>query len=160
MQAAYLPLTLYLGYNEAVKPYIYVAPRFHLWLDGHVKWERSYDDESFPPLVYESELNQDVIKPYDVSAVAGLGLCTRFAVNRTQFFLKFDLAYGFGPLNNFSQHEIEESLVFQGWGDIEHETLGRRHLQNLELRMTFLLPLRKHLKDACSFDQGMTKPKR
>lgn len=154
-----LPITLYLGHNEMIKPYIYLAPRFHLWLNGKVNWERTYDDESFAPLVYESDLNQDVISSYDMSAIAGLGLCTRLMMGHTQMFIKFDVSYGYGPFNMFSKHEIEESVEFQGWGDIAHETLGQRKIQNLEARLTFLLPLRNHLKDACAFEQKMRNPK-
>jgi len=91
--------------------------------------------------------------------VAGLGFCSRIKVNRAQFFVKFDLSYGIGLLNNFSQHEIDGDVLFQGWGDIEHETLGKRRFHNVEARLTLLIPLRKPLKDACSFDQRMRKNK-
>ena len=154
-----LPVTYYIGYGESIRPYLYVAPRFTLWLNGDVKWERTYDDESYVPLVYESELNNATIAPYDLSAVAGVGLCSRILVKRTQFFVKFDISYGLSVINNFSQHEVAEDVLFQGWGDIEHETLGSRFLQNVEARLTLLIPLRKPLKDACAFDQKMKKGK-
>lgn len=154
-----LPITYYIGYGESIRPYVYVAPRFTLWLNGNVKWERTYDDNSYAPLVYESELNNATITPYDLSAVAGVGLCSRILIKRTQFFVKFDLSYGFGVLSNFSQHEVAEEVEFQGWGDIEHETLGNRYLQNVEARLTLSVPLRKFLKDACAFDQKMRKGK-
>lgn len=154
-----IPVTYYIGYDENIRPYLYVAPRFTLWLNGKVKWERTYDDESYTPVVYESELNNATIAPYDLGAMAGVGLCSRVLVNRTRFFVKFDLAYGFSVMNNFSQHEVNEDVVFQGWGDIEHETLGKRLLQNVEARLTLLVPLRNHLKDACAFDQKMRKGK-
>ena len=154
-----LPITYYIGYDENIRPYLYVAPRFALWLNGNVKWERTYDDESYTPVVYESELNNATIAPYDLSAMAGLGLCSRVLINRTQFYVKFDLSYGLSMMNTFSQHEVNEDVVFQGWGDIEHETLGMRYLQNVEARLTLMMPLRKPLKDACSFEQKMKKGK-
>lgn len=154
-----IPITWYLGYGETFRPYIYVAPRFDLWLNGDLRWERTYDDASYDPVVYESVLNKATITPYDLSAVAGVGLCSRIMVKRTQLFLKFDLSYGMSVLSNFSQQEVDESIPFQGWGDIEHETLGERRLQNVEARVTLLLPLRKRLKDACAFDQKMKKGK-
>ena len=154
-----MPITYYIGYGENIRPYLYVAPRFILWLNGNVKWERTYDDESYTPLVYESELNKAIIAPFDFSAVAGVGLCSRFLIKRTQFFLKFDLSYGISVMSNFSQHEMDEDVAFQGWGDIEHEALGKRYLQNVEARLTLLMPLRKLLKDACAFDQKMKKGK-
>lgn len=156
---ARLPITYYIGYGESIRPYFYVAPRFTLWLNGNVRWERTYDNESYDPVVFESELNNATIAPYDLSAVAGVGLCSRVLVKRTQFFVKFDLSYGMSVLNNFSQHEVAEDVEFQGWGDLEHETLGSRYLQNVEARLTLLIPLRKPLKDACAFEQKMKKGK-
>lgn len=154
-----IPITYYFGYGENTRPYVYVAPRCDIWLNGNLRWERTYDDESYSPVVYESELNKATMKPYDISAVAGIGLCHRFLVSRTQFFMKFDLSYGISVLSNFSQQEVDETVAFQGWGDIEHETLGDRYLQNVEARLTLLLPLRNRLKDACAFDQKMKKSK-
>ena len=154
-----VPVTYYVGYDEYIRPYLYVAPRFTLWLNGNVKWERTYDDGSFSPVVYESELNSATIAPYDLSAVAGMGLCSRILVSRTQLLVKLDLSYGISAMNTFSQHEVNEDVVFQGWGDIEHEALGVRFLQNVEARLTLLVPLRKSLKDACAFDQKMRKGK-
>ena len=154
-----IPVTYYLGYGENIRPYLYVAPRFDLWLNGNAKWVRSYDDDSYQPVVYETELNNATSKPFDVSAVAGVGLCSRVMVKKVQFFVKLDVSYGLSVLSNFSQHEVDEDVVFQGWGDIEHETLGTRYLQNAEARLTLLVPLRKHLKDACAFEQKTKKGK-
>ncbi len=154
-----VPVTLYLGYGETFRPYVYVAPRFDLWLNGNLRWERTYDDESYAPVVYESELNKATIRPYDISAVAGVGICSRLMIKQTRLFLKFDLSYGMSVPSNFSQQEVNEEISFQGWGDIEHETLGQRRLQNVEARLTLLLPLRNRLKDACTFDQQMKKGK-
>ena len=89
----------------------------------------------------------------------GVGLCNRFMAGRTQFFLKLDLSYGLSVLSNFSEHEVDEDVVFQGWGDIAHETLGQRRLQNVEARLTLMMPLGTYLKDACAFDQRMKKGK-
>ena len=154
-----VPVTLYLGYGESFRPYVYVAPRFDLWLNGDLRWERTYDDESYTPVTYESELNKSTIRSYDIGAVAGVGLCSRLMLKQTRLFLKFDLSYGMSVPSNFSQREVNEDIPFQGWGDIEHETLGQRRLQNVEARLTLLLPLRKRLKDACAFDQQMKKGK-
>ena len=154
-----LPVTYYLGYGENLRPYIYVAPRFDLWLNGNAKWVRSYDNDSYQPVIYETELTNATSKPFDVSAVAGVGLCGRVMIKKIQFFVKLDVSYGISALSNFSQHEVNEDVVFQGWGDIEHETLGKRYLQNAEARLTLLMPLRKHLKDACAFEQKTKKGK-
>jgi hypothetical protein len=154
-----IPITYYLGYGENLRPYLFVAPRFDLWMNGNAKWERTYDDNSYQPVVYETELTNATIMPFDVSAVAGVGLCSRVMVKRTQFFVKLDVSYGISVLSNFSQHEVNEDVTFQGWGDIEHETLGLRYLQNVEARLTLLVPLRKFLKDACAFEQKTKKGK-
>ncbi len=154
-----MPFAYYFGDNDVVKPYVFVAPRFDLWLNGNIRWERTYDDDSFAPLVYESEVNNATMAQYDIGAVAGLGLCSRIMVNGVQFYVKFDLSYGMAMSNSFSQHEVNEDVAFQGWGDIAHETLGERLLQNVEARLTLLMPLGKRLKDACAFDQRMRKGK-
>ena len=154
-----MPISCYFGYGESIRPYFYVAPRFDLWLNGNLSWERTYDNDSYPSVVYDTELTNATIMPFDVSAVLGVGLCNRFMVHRTQFFVKLDLSYGLSLLSNFSQLEVDENVLFQGWGDIEHETLGKRYLQDVEARLTLLVPLRKHLKDACAFDQKIKKGK-
>ena len=154
-----IPVTYYFGSSEVVKPYVYVASRFNLWLNGNVRWERTYDDESYSPLVYESELNKATIAPFDLGAVAGLGLCGRIAMAHARVFVKFDLSYGISALSDFSQQEVDEKVTFQGWGDIEHETLGNRHLHDLEVRLTLLMPLWKPLKGACAFNQEQRRGK-
>lgn len=154
-----IPITWYMGYGETFRPYVYIAPRFDLWLNGNLRWERTYDDESYEPVTYESELNKAMMQPYDISAVAGVGICSRIMLKQTRLFLKFDISYGMSVLSNFSQQEVDESIPFQGWGDIEHENLGQRRLHNVEARLTLLVPLRKSLKDACAFDQKMKKGK-
>ena len=154
-----IPISYYLGYGENVRPYLFVAPRFDLWLNGNAKWERTYDNNSYQPVVYETELTDATNMPYDISAMAGVGLCGRVLIKKIQFFVKLDVSYGISLLSNFSQHEVNEDVEFQGWGDIEHETLGKRYLQNAEARLTLLMPLRKHLKDACAFEQKTKKGK-
>lgn len=162
---AQIPVTYYLGSNNSWKPYVYLAPRVSVWLGDSIRWERTYDNGSYTPVMHQSALNKDNIKPYDIGAMAGLGLCSRMLVKRTQLFVKFDVSYCISVLSNFSNNEVQASeasqttFVFEGWGDIEHENLGRRYLQNVEARLTLLIPLRKHLKDACAFDQRMKKKK-
>lgn len=161
-----LPVTYYFGYDNTWHPYVYVAPRLSLWTGGNLHWERTYDDGSYPPLVYDTTLNRATVRPFDVSVVGGLGVCRRVMMGRTQMFVKLDVSYGISVLNTFSEKETDaaagqigaassgNAFVFYGWGDIGHETLGERYLQNVEVRLTVLLPLRKHLKDACAFKQS------
>lgn len=162
---ARLPVTLYFGSDDKWKTFVYLAPRVSVWFGDSIRWERTYDNDSYSPVVHHSPVCKDNLKPYDISAVAGIGVCRRMLLGRTQLFMKFDVSYGFGVLSNFSENEVQaaqneneqNSFVFHGWGDIEHENLGHRHLQNVEARLTILVPLRKHLKDACAFDQRMKK---
>jgi len=162
---ARIPVTLYLGSDETVKPYVYLAPRVSLWLGDSIRWKRTYDDASYAPVVYTHAVDKGTMNPYDISVVAGLGVCSRIMLGQMPLFLKFDLNYGISVLSNFSKEEIaaanegSEGFVFYGFGDVEHEELGRRHLQNAEARLTILIPIKKRLKDACAFNQGMRKPK-
>ena len=55
-----IPVSCYLGYGENVRPYLFVAPRFDLWLNGNARWERTYDDNS-----YHVKLCGDVRKWHD-----------------------------------------------------------------------------------------------
>ena len=162
---ARVPVTLYLGSGETVKPYVYLAPRVSLWLGDSIRWKRTYDDASYAPVVYTHAVDKGTMNPYDISVVAGLGVCSRIMLGQMPLFLKFDVNYGISVLSNFSKEEIaaanesSEGFVFYGFGDVEHEELGRRHLQNAEARLTILIPIKKRLKDACAFNQGMRKPK-
>lgn len=153
-----IPVTLYFGNGKHLKPYFYVAPRFSVWMDGEVRWERTYDDASFPPQLFDSELTDAMIRPFDISAMAGVGLCGRMKLGRRLFFCKLDLGYGISVMSTFSQGEVNEEVVFQGWGNIDHEELGKRRLQNAEIRLTFLVPLQKPVDDACDFNQKPYRP--
>lgn len=154
-----VPFTVYFGEGELLKPYIYLAPCLSVWLDGNIRWERTYDDASFQPVVFESGLTDAMIRPFDLGAEAGAGLCSRLKIGRRALLVKLDLGYGLSVLSNFSQGEVNESVVFEGWGDIAHESLGQRRLQNAEARLTILLPLKKLPDDACNFNQKPYRPK-
>lgn len=155
-----VPLAIYFGEKSRLRPYVFVAPRFCLWTGGKYHWERKYDDGSTEPLVYEGEVTQAMIQPYDLSAVAGAGLCGHLKMRQMQLFVKFDLGYGHSLMNTFSQAEINEEVSYQGWGDLEHVSLGKRFQQNLEARLTLLVPLQKPDADACDFNQSPRRPKR
>lgn len=161
-----VPVTLYFGSGESIKPYVYLAPRVSLWLGDSIRWERTYDDASYAPVVYKYAVDKNTMRPYDVSVVAGVGLCGRLMLGQMPLLLKLDLNYGISVMSTFSQDEItaategSESFIFYGWGDIEHEDLGRRYLQNAEARLTVLIPIKKRLKDACAFDQIMRRGKK
>ena len=144
------PVSYYIGYGEAFRPFIFVAPRLDLWIMGNLQWERSYTDQLYPTLTYECELNNATTAPFDLSAITGIGLCSKITTQHSDFFVRIELAYGISLLSNFSSLEKTSQAVFQGWGDINHETLGERRLQNIEARITVLIPLQKQLEDACA----------
>lgn len=161
-----VPVTFYLGQGESMKPYVYVAPRVGLWLGDSIRWERTYDDASYAPVVYTHAVDKSTMKPYDVSMVVGFGVCGKVVLDQTPVFVKLDVNYGISVLSTFSNDEIiadnegSETFVFQGWGDIEHEDLGRRYMQNVEAKLTVLVPIKRRLKDACAFEQRMKKGKK
>jgi len=155
-----VPVAFFFGGSEWVRPYVYIAPRVSIWTKGQVKWERSYDDASDQPMLIESELTNAMVRPYDISAEAGFGVCGKLKLGRRHLFVKLDLGYGMSVLSNFAQGEVNEEVTFEGWGDIEHERLGQRRLQNVEARLTLLVPLQKPVNDACDFNQNRYQPKR
>ena len=159
-----IPIAYYLGYHEFIRPYLFVAPRLDLWMSGDLSWVRSYGNNAYKPLEFKPKLTDAMIAPFDVSAVAGVGLCGRLMWGRTRFFVKFELSYGISVMSNFSSKEVKAAeeassatvsnpLIIQGWGDLAHEELGRRYLHNVEARLSLLIPLRTHLKDACALQQ-------
>lgn len=145
-----VPITLWIGYDETVRPYLFVAPRLDLWLGGNAKWVRWYENDSYQPLTYTCELTDAIITPYDVSAVGGFGVGSRFFIGRTRFFVKFELSYGISIINNFPQKDDQTAVTVEGWGDLSQESFGERYLQNVEARLILLIPLRRHLRDACA----------
>jgi len=159
-----VPLTFYIGANDNWRPYVYLAPRVSLWLGGTVKWERTYDDDSYVSLVYDTPLTQAMVNPVDVGVVGGIGFRQLIMVRNLRLFLKFDVSYGISLMDTFSPQEIkaeasahegrDDGFDFYGWGDIGHETLGKRYLQNVEARLTIMVPLRKHLNDACAMKRN------
>lgn len=155
-----VPVAVYFGEGEYLKPYIYVAPRFSVWTGGQIRWERAYDDASFQSMVFESELTDAMVQPFDLSAEVGGGLCSKIKLGQRPLFIKFELGYGISMMSNFSQGEVNEIVTFEGWGNIEHERLGQRHLQNAEVRLTLLVSLQKLAADACDFNQKLFKPKK
>lgn len=148
-----IPLAVYFGEGRLLKPYAYLAPRFSVWLGGNVHWERTYDDATYQSITFDSELTDAMIRPIDFSVEAGVGLCSRLKIGRRALLIKLDVGYGISVVSNFSHDEVNEEVVFEGWGDIAHENLGQRRLQNAEARLTLLLPLQKLPDDACNFNQ-------
>lgn len=148
-----VPFVWYFGDGALLKPYVYVAPRVGLWMGGRYSWERTYDNDYFAPLIFEGDITRAMMRPFDLGAIAGIGFCSRLKTRQMHLFVKFDLGYGVNATNSFSQGEIDEMVMFQGWGDIGQEKLGQRHLQNVEARLTLLVPFQKPAADACDFDQ-------
>lgn len=154
-----IPIAVYFGSGDRLKPYIYIAPRLNVWTGGHLRWEHIYDDASYQPMSFESELTDAMVQPFDLSAETGVGLCNKVKLGQRPLFIKFELGYGINVMSNFSQGEVNETVAFVGWGDIEHEQLGQRRLQNIEARLTLLMSLQKPVADACDFNQKPSKPK-
>lgn len=144
------PVTYYIGYGEVIRPFVFVAPRLDVWIMGDLHWQRSYADQLYPTVSYECDLSNATSAPFDLSAMTGVGLCNKFTTRRVDFFVRVEMSYGISLLSNFSSLEKASQAVFQGWGDIDHENLGERRLQNIEARITVLIPLQRHLEDACS----------
>lgn len=146
-----LPLTIYLGYDGDTRPYCFVAPNFSLLLNGKAEWHRTYLNENpyVSSLDYESPLTKANARPYELSVLAGIGVSHRFKINQMKMFLKVDLGYDFGLMNDFSDAEMNHEVDFIGWGGGNYESLGTRRLQALELKASLMIPIKKPLKDAC-----------
>ena len=147
-----IPISYYFGYESNTRFYAFVAPNFSLLLNGNMAWHRTYLKENpfYGSTDYEMDLTKANARPYEISALVGMGIRQHLQVNRLQMYLKVDFAFNFGLMNDFSDAEMNLEPVFSGWGDIEHETLGTRRMQALELKVSLIIPFKKHLKDACT----------
>lgn len=146
-----IPLTCYLGYESDTRAYCFIAPNFSLVLNGNIEWHRTYLNENafVNALDYEVPLTKANARPYEISVVAGIGVCRRFQINQLKMLVKVDLAYDFGLMNDFSDAELNHEVTFVGWGGSDQESLGTRHMQALELKASLMIPIKKPLKDAC-----------
>ena len=93
-----IPVTYYFMTYNIVNPYVFVAADFSICYAGTVS--KSYPDTNgFPNYTIDVTVSDAVMKPYDISAVAGLGVRFNIPFEVFSLVIKLDAAYNMGLLN-------------------------------------------------------------
>ena len=147
-----VPISYYfLDEESKVRPYVYVAPRFTLPLSGNMFWQQKpVGGGSGITVIDTVEMTAHNMRPWNIGAVVGAGLQFRMNTGSYYFLLRLDASCHFGIFNTYSKEEIEgSSQNVIGASYIDPTLLGRRHIGDATVRLTFLFPIKKTLKGAC-----------
>lgn len=141
----YLPLTYYitLPLSKNIKPYLYVAPRASYILDGQMKLTKTdllpsltSSNTPLPINLTDSTAFADTLR-FNFGATLGLG--TQFKIDLDSYYLlmKFDVSANVYFRQTFNQ------------ADLINEFNHKRYFTDAQATFTFMLPLKKRLRDAC-----------
>lgn len=138
----YLPLTYYLTLplNKNIKPYFYVAPRASYTLDGQMKLTKTdlLPDQQGDPITYPMgpEPFADTLR-FNYGATVGLG--TQFKIDLDSYYLlmKFDVSANVYLRQTFNKMDLTNEFNY------------KRYFTDAQATFTFMLPLKKQLRDAC-----------
>lgn len=136
----YLPLTYYitLPLSKTVKPYLYVAPRASYTLDGQIslsKADRFPTDPQPDPVVTTSSF-ADTLR-FNYGATLGLGAQVKIDLDAYYLLLKFDVSANVYLRQTFNK------------ADLINEFNYKRYFSDAQATITFMLPVKKQLRDAC-----------
>lgn len=158
-----VPLTFYLSntLNARVKPYVFVAPRVSIPLNGMETIEKQLLD-SLGNFQYDAnnniitydtasvQLNASNFRQFNVGVVAGAGVLFKINVSNYYFLVKVDASYNFNVINSYTKDEKNATVPnVLGVGYIEPSLLGKRFITDGTIKATLLFPLKKQLKGAC-----------
>ena len=157
----YYPENITFLRNSISKVYLFVGPELYVPLRGNMDWKRYYSDGTVYS-EYHVEATKTSIRDYCYGIGFGMGYWHKdfhsvYLRNRkrsisTFSISKIDLSC-FLESNSLSKPEMDEAVEnVYGWGDLEHETLGRRYGLVLKLTGTFLLPIKYKPSDSCHID--------
>jgi hypothetical protein len=144
--------------NNVSKLYLFVGPELYLPMSGHMDWKRYYGDGTIYK-EYHIEATKASVRDFYYGFGLGIGFWhkdyhTFFPRNKkrsvsTFFISKVDFSC-FIESNTLSKPEMDEVVEnVYGWGDLEHETLGKRYGLVFKVTGTFLLPIRHKPSDSC-----------
>lgn len=148
--------------ESSTKLYFFGGPELFVPIKGEMDWKRYYSDGTIYSQ-YHVEANENTIREFFGGLVLGVGLWHKELYNcrslmshkksysdvGTYYVMKLDLSCIVDG-NTFSKKEMKEEVEnVYGWGDLDHETLGRRYGLNFKVSMTILLPIRNRRADAC-----------
>ena len=155
-----VPLTFYLSstQNARIKPYVFVAPRISIPLNGTEKLEiqlldslgnfqQNSDGNS---INVQTDLNKSNFRQFNVGLVGGVGVLFKINMNNYYFLVKVDASYNYNLINSYTEDEKNATVPnVLGVGYIEPSLLGKRFITDGTVKATVLFPLKKQLKGAC-----------
>lgn len=157
-----VPLTYYLSstQNARIKPYVFVAPRISIPLNGTEKMEKQLldslgnfqvDDNGNPTSInVQADLNKSNFRQFNVGIVGGVGVLFKINMNNYYFLVKVDASYNYNLINSYTEDEKNATVAnVLGVGYIEPSLLGKRYITDGTIKATVLFPLKKQLKGAC-----------
>lgn len=167
----FVPLTIYKDVyypenitflrNSMSKVYLFVGPELYIPLSGNMDWKRYYSDGSVYS-EYHIEATKTSIRDYCYGLGLGFGYWhkeyhTFYSRKSMRSFSTFSISKidfsCFLESNSLSKPEMDEIVGnVYGWGDLEHESLGKRFGLVFKLTGTFLLPIRYKPSDSCHID--------
>jgi hypothetical protein len=146
--------------NSNSKVYLFGGPELFIPIKGQMNWKRYYSDGTIYSQ-YHVDATRSTVRDYFGGLAFGVGFWHKEFYNCGSLFsprkrcvdsyyiMKLDLSCIVDG-NTFSEKEMKEEVEnMYGWGDLDHETLGRRYGLNFRITATFLLPVRYKPSDAC-----------
>jgi len=145
--------------NSSSKVYLFVGPELYVPVNGNLDWKRYYSDGTIYS-EYHLEATQTTVRVCFYGLGFGIGFWHKnyhsFALrdkNRpinTFSIVKVDFSC-FLESNSLSKQEMEETVEHvYGWGDLEHETLGKRYGLVFKISGTVMFPVKHKPSNACS----------
>lgn len=155
-----IPVTFYLSstQNARIKPYVFVAPRISIPLNGTEKMEIQLIDSlgnfqqnsNGNSINVQADLNKSNFRQFNVGLTGGLGVLFKINMNNYYFLVKVDASYNYNLINSYTEDEKNATVPnVLGVGYIEPSLLGKRFITDGTIKATVLFPLKKQLKGAC-----------
>lgn len=139
--SATVPLTYYfLNVKDAVRPYLYIAPRFSYIINGKLNQNvKEYFQNSSGQAIIDTtaKLAPNNHVSFNVGATVGAGLQFRINTAYYYFLIKTEAFANWNFLNTFTKKQLE------------NEFYNKRFDAEAAATITFIFPLKKSLKDAC-----------
>ena len=162
---AYVPLTYYIGLasTKNIKPYVYFAPRISYVLpikQNKMTYSASYLDTIGAPIIDHIDtiingnvttfdtvpmemntlvpFNASTYRKLNVGGTIGFGSLFRFDISNYYILVKFDISANMYAISTFKKGQI-----------INEEFNHLRYSASAYATLTFMLPIKKPLQDAC-----------
>ena len=132
-----IPVSYRFMSKKVVNPYVFMAADIAFCYGGTQKHEFP-DNEEYVAQSVDISQSDAVMKPIDISLLAGAGVRFNIRVNRSIFVIKLDGAYNLGLLNVKSQTEGNITNV-NAWSSKKTESWNNR---GLEVMLSLGIPLK------------------